>query len=82
MDIQIRKMAFIEEFVKIQSEELISRLEGILKETEKTTQSDKIVAYTVQGKSLTKEQYIEKVLKASSGELTSMEDLEKEMQSW
>lgn len=75
-------MAFIEEFVKIQSEELISRLEGILKETEKTTQSDKIVAYTVQGKSLTKEQYIEKVLKASSGELTSMEDLEKEMQSW
>ena len=31
MDIQTRKLEFIQEFVKIQSEELISRLERILK---------------------------------------------------
>ena len=31
MDIQTRKLEFIREFVKIQSEELISRLERILK---------------------------------------------------
>lgn len=32
MDIQTRKLKFIQEFLKIQSEELISRLEGILKD--------------------------------------------------
>ena len=31
MDIQTRKIAFIQEFLKIQSEELISRLEILLK---------------------------------------------------
>lgn len=44
--------------------------------------SKEIVAYTVQGEPLTKEQYIERVQKASLGELTSTEDLEKEMQGW
>ncbi|MBF6609824.1 MAG: hypothetical protein ITF99_01580 [Chryseobacterium sp.] len=31
MDLQTRKLAFIQEFLKVQSEELISRLENILK---------------------------------------------------
>lgn len=31
MDIQTRKIEFIQEFLKVQSEELISRLESILK---------------------------------------------------
>lgn len=44
--------------------------------------SEDVVAYTVQGEPLTKVQYIERVQKASLGELTSVEDLEKEMQSW
>ncbi|MCB0538288.1 MAG: hypothetical protein KDE33_12265 [Bacteroidetes bacterium] len=34
MDIQTRKIEFIKEFLKIQSEELISRLERILKNNE------------------------------------------------
>lgn len=34
MDIQTRKLEFIQEFLKIQSEDLISRLEKILKNTE------------------------------------------------
>ena len=34
MDIQTRKIEFIQEFLKIQSEELISRLERILKSNE------------------------------------------------
>lgn len=31
MDIQTRKIEFVQEFLKVQSEELISRLESILK---------------------------------------------------
>ena len=31
MDIQTRKIEFIQEFLKVQSEELISRLESVLK---------------------------------------------------
>lgn len=34
MDIQTRKLEFIQEFLKVQSEELISRLERILKNKE------------------------------------------------
>jgi len=82
MDIQARKLAFIEEFIKIRSEKLISRFENIMKETKENSVEEEIVAYSVQGEPLTKEQYIERVQKASLGELTSMEDLEKEMQSW
>jgi hypothetical protein len=82
MDIKARKLAFIEEFLKIESEKLISLFEKIMKDTKETTAEKEIVAYTVQGEPLTKEQYIERVKKASLGELTSVEDLEKEMQSW
>lgn len=82
MDIQTRKLAFIEEFIKIQSEKLIARFETILKESKDKTDDDEIVAYSVQGEPLTKEQYIERARKAGSGELTSAEDLEKEMKDW
>ena len=34
MDIQTRKIEFIQEFLKVQSEELISRLESVLKNKE------------------------------------------------
>ena len=34
MDIQTRKLEFVQEFLKIQSEELISQLERILKNNE------------------------------------------------
>lgn len=51
-------------------------------EEEKIKVLKEIVAYTVQGEPLTKEQYIEKVQKASLGELTSIDDLKKEMQHW
>ena len=37
MDIQTRKLHFIQEFLKVQSEELISRLEKILKNDEELT---------------------------------------------
>lgn len=41
MDIQSRKLDFIQEFLKIQNEELISRLEKILRK-EKNTQDEQV----------------------------------------
>ena len=41
MDLQTRKLELIQEFLKVQSEDVISRLENILKkESQKTKQGD------------------------------------------
>lgn len=49
-------------------------------------EEDQIVAYTVEGKPLTRKQYNQELLDAETeiqrGELTSVEDLEKESQNW
>ena len=49
-------------------------------------EEDQIVAYTVDGKPLTRKQYNQKLVDAETeiqrGELTSVEDLEKESQNW
>lgn len=37
MDLQSRKIEFVQEFLKVQSEEIISRLEKILRKENKTT---------------------------------------------
>ena len=49
-------------------------------------EEDQIVAYTVEGKPLTRKQYNQELVDAETeiqrGELTSVEDLEKESQNW
>lgn len=49
-------------------------------------EDDDIVAYTVDGKPLTRKQYNQELLEAEAeiqrGELTSVEDLEKEARNW
>ena len=49
-------------------------------------EEDGIVAYTVDGKPLTRKQYNQELVDAETeiqrGELTSVEDLEKESQNW
>lgn len=49
-------------------------------------EEDEIVAYTVDGKPLTRKQYNQELVDAETeiqrGELTSVEDLEKESQNW
>ncbi|MDO6603979.1 hypothetical protein [Arenibacter palladensis] len=49
-------------------------------------EEDQIVAYTVDGKPLTRKQYNQELVDAETeiqrGELTSVEDLEKESQDW
>ncbi len=46
MDIQSRKIAFIQEFLKLQSEEAISRLESLLKKEKQATLEREVKPFT------------------------------------
>ena len=83
MDLITRKNNFKERFDEIKDINLVKRFEEFL---EIQLSNKKIVAYTVQGESLTKEMYVSRVkntLKSvKSGNFTTIEDLEKESESW
>ncbi|MFA7445409.1 MAG: hypothetical protein WCY89_05635 [Flavobacteriaceae bacterium] len=83
MDLTIRKYRFIEKFMKFVNNDNIKLFEEFLSEKAKT---EEIVAYTVQGQPLTKEQYSKEIRQADasidSGQYTTVEDLEKEVKNW
>jgi len=83
MDLTTRKYKFIEQFMRIVNPEKIRRLEEVLRLQESEC---KTVAYTVKGKPLAKEDYIQQIKDAdasiSAGKFTTVEDLEKEVQNW
>ncbi len=84
MDITTRKYKFIEQFMKIVSVEKLERFEQLLRK--EIPQKKEIVAYTIQGEPLTKEEYIRLIKEAdksiNSGDFITVEDLEKEVQNW
>jgi len=56
MDLTTRKNRFVKQFMKVVSAEALERFEQLLK-SETSTNND-IVAYTIDGKPLTRKQYI------------------------
>jgi len=48
MDIQTRKIEFIQKFLKIQNEEVISRLENMLRKEIKSSDKDELKPMTVE----------------------------------
>jgi len=62
------------------------RLLKVLKAVVESYREDEIVAYTVEGKPLTKSEYRQDLLDAETeierGEYTTQEDLEKESENW
>lgn len=48
MDIQSRKIAFVQEFLKLQNEELIARLESLLKREQKTNIEKEVNPFTME----------------------------------
>ena len=48
MDIQTQKIAFVQEFLKLQSEEVISRLEKILRKEESTAATQEIEPMSIE----------------------------------
>jgi hypothetical protein len=78
MDIQSRKLDFIQEFLKIQNEELISRLEKIL-HSNKTYENTSFKPMTVNELNLR----INKSMEDSKNDkLTSSDDLLNEIEKW
>ena len=48
MDLQSRKIEFVQEFLKIQSEEVISRLEKILRKNSKSSMQDNFIPMSIE----------------------------------
>jgi len=48
MDLQSRKIEFMQEFLKIQSEEVISQLEKILRQRNKTSDKEEFEQMTIE----------------------------------
>ena len=79
MDIQTRKIEFIQDFLKVQSEDLISRLENILrKEVNSTSQNE--------FKPMTIEEFNNRIDKSmedsKNGKLISSSDLKAKIDKW
>jgi len=77
MDIQSRKIEFVQEFLKLQSEEVISRLEKLLK---------KETAKTLELKPFTMDEFHERINKSiddsKNGRVTEAKDLLTEIKEW
>lgn len=60
MDIQTTKLELIKLLIAVENESILQEIKSLLK-TENNTVSEDIVAYTVQGEPLTKDQYIQSI---------------------
>lgn len=78
MDIQSRKIAFMQAFLQLQNEELLSRLEEVL-HSDKKQREDNVLPMTVAELN----QRVDcSVCDAENGRLTATEDLLVEIQQW
>ncbi|VAX37057.1 hypothetical protein MNBD_UNCLBAC01-298 [hydrothermal vent metagenome] len=83
MDIQTRKLNFIQEVLTVSNENLISKLESLLK---KERLKDETIGFTTEGKPMTKEAYIHDIdearIQMKEGKYVSQEELEKQSENW
>jgi len=79
MNIETRKIEFVQEFLKLQSEEAISKLEKILRKEKKHSDNRKIEPMSV----LEFNERIDKSMEDSkNGRLTEANDLLAEIEKW
>jgi hypothetical protein len=79
MDIQTRKIAFIQEFLKLQNEDLIARFEKLLRSENKSKEFDKPQPMSIEELN----RRIDKSLEDSkSGKITKSNDLISEIEKW
>jgi hypothetical protein len=78
MDLQSRKIEFVQEFLKLQSEEVITQLEKLLKKETKKIHRDL--------KPMTVDEYKERINNSKedskNGRLTKVDDLLSEIEGW
>tara|TARA_R100000789_G_C2968577_1_gene140079 strand:- start:472 stop:714 length:243 start_codon:yes stop_codon:yes gene_type:complete len=79
MDLQSRKLQFIQEFLKLQSEEVIARLEKILKKEGNSNGENEFEPMSVKEFN----DRIDKSMEDSkNGKLTKASDLKAQMEKW
>jgi hypothetical protein len=79
MDLQTRKIEFIQEFLKVQSEEVIARLEKILHNENKYTGQEDLKPMTVQEFN---HRIAESMNDSENGRLIKAIDLESDIEKW
>ena len=79
MDLEARKIEFIQDFLKLQSEEAITRLEKVLKKEKKLTNKREVQPMSV-------EQFNKRIDKSmqdsKEGKLTEANDLMADIEKW
>ena len=79
MDLQSRKISFVQEFLSIESEELISRLENFLKKEKKVNSNKEFSPMTM-------EEFQNRINQSEqdsiNGRVISSKDLLKEIKKW
>jgi len=79
MDIQLRKIQFVQEFLRLDNEQVIAKLEELLTSEKKKLSTSKLKPYTL-------EEFHQMVQEAEAdveaGRVTSAEDLLREIDSW
>jgi len=79
MDLEARKIEFIQDFLKLQSEEAITRLEKVLKKEKKLTKKKDIQPMSVEEFN----KRIDKSMQDSKeGKLTEVNDLMADIEKW
>ena len=77
MDIQTRKIAFIQEFLKLQNEELLFRLESLLRTDESKNNDFKPMTIDELKQSID-----QSINDAENGKLTTSDELLAEIEKW
>ena len=79
MDIQLRKIHFVQEFLRLKNEQLIAKLEDILISEKKKLYESGLKPYTVEE---LYQSVQEAKADADAGRVTKAEDLQREIDSW
>ncbi|MFS4482323.1 hypothetical protein ACKGJY_04855 [Hyunsoonleella sp. 2307UL5-6] len=79
MDLQTRKLELIQAFLKIKSEDVITRLEKILKKENSNSEKEEFKPMTIKAFNLRIDQSMED---SANGKLTSAEELKSKMDTW
>ncbi len=79
MDLQTRKISFVQEFLSIESEEIISRLENFLKKEKKANTNKEFSPMTMEEFQNRIDQSMED---SKNGRVISSKDLLKEIKEW
>jgi len=79
MDLQARKIEFVQEFLKVQSEEVISRLERILRKENKSSDKEDFNPMTIDEFNLRIDKSMED---SKNGRLIEASDLKAKIEKW